>query len=55
VQLGIGGRSGMVTDGSDIFRLYNLESEVDGGACVWMSCSHRGLRTTEDFCSIEGL
>ena len=24
--------SGMVTDGSEIFRLDNLESEVDGGA-----------------------
>ena len=30
VQVGSGGRSGMVTE---IFRLDNLESEVFGGAC----------------------
>ena len=53
--MGIGGTSGMVTDDSEIFRMYNLDSEGDEEACVWMSCSHRGLHTTEDFCSIEGL
>jgi len=31
--VGIGGRSGMVTDDSETFRLDNLESEVVGGAC----------------------
>ena len=31
--MGSGGTSGMVTDGSETFRLDNLESEVDGGAC----------------------
>jgi hypothetical protein len=30
--VGIWGTSGMVTDDSEIFRLDNLESEVDGGA-----------------------
>ena len=31
--MGIGGTSGMVTDGSETFRLDNLEFEVVGGAC----------------------
>jgi len=32
VQVGSGGSSGMVTDGSETFRLDKLESEVAGGA-----------------------
>ena len=31
--MGSGGTSGMVTDDLEIFRLGNLQSEVDGGAC----------------------
>ena len=31
--MGSGGTSGMVTDGSETFRLDNSESEVAGGAC----------------------
>jgi hypothetical protein len=30
--VGIGGTSGMVTDGSETFRLRNLESDIVGGA-----------------------
>jgi hypothetical protein len=32
--VGSGGTSGMVTDNSETFRLDNLKSEVDGGACM---------------------
>jgi len=31
--VGSGGKSGVVTDDSEIFRLDNMESEVAGGAC----------------------
>ena len=40
--MGIGGTSGMVTDGSEIFRVDNLESEVAGGA--WGRLSYAGSR-----------
>jgi hypothetical protein len=41
--VGSAGRSGMVTDDSETFRLYNLESEVDGGAFLFSipNFSHR--------------
>jgi hypothetical protein len=32
--VGSGGTSGMITDGSETFRLDNMESEVAGGACT---------------------
>jgi hypothetical protein len=33
--VGSGGKSGMVTDNSETFRLDNLESEVVGGASLF--------------------
>ena len=33
MQVRSGGANGVITGDSEIFRLYNLESEVGGGAC----------------------
>jgi len=33
VQVGSGGATGVITDDSETFRLYNLESAVGGGTC----------------------
>ena len=32
----VGGTSGMVTDDWETFRLYNLESDVDAGTCIFL-------------------
>ena len=37
VQVDSGGTPGVITDDSETFRLYNLESEVVRGACgIWV-------------------
>jgi len=44
--VGSGGTSGMVTDDSEVLRLDNMKSEVDGGACY--DYSIRSFKTGGD-------
>ena len=45
MQVGSGGRSGMVTE---IFRLENLESELVGGACVLSVVAYETVELYKD-------
>jgi hypothetical protein len=53
--VGSRGRSGVVTDDSETFRLDNVESEVVGGACGAADGGEGGISKNGSVkCSIEG-
>jgi uncharacterized protein YodC (DUF2158 family) len=55
VQVGSGGTSGMVTEGSDTFTLDYLEFEVVGGACILCVWPYDGLgKRSAVFCVHDG-